>query len=185
MEKVIVSVVGEDRPGIVAAISKVLFDLACNIENVSQTILQTVFGGIFIVAASEQVTDDLLTDTLTRALTGFDVNVSVKRCGAGISRQHPRRDDAPFVITTVGPDRLGLVAGITAVTAQHGVNITNLHAVFKGGGDPLRNMMIYEVTIPQSVVLKDLRRDLEAAARRLSLKISIQHRRIFEAMNRI
>ena len=49
MCKVIISVLGHDRPGIVAAVANVLFEQNCNIENVSQTILQTEFSGSFIV----------------------------------------------------------------------------------------------------------------------------------------
>ena len=50
MRKVIISILGQDRSGIVAAVSKVLFEQNCNIENVSQTTLQFVFAGIFIVS---------------------------------------------------------------------------------------------------------------------------------------
>jgi glycine cleavage system transcriptional repressor len=69
--------------------------------------------------------------------------------------------------------------------ADYGVNITNLKAVFKGGDNPLDNLVIYEVTIPGQVVLSDLYQDLEKAAAGLDLQINIQHRHIFEAMNRI
>jgi glycine cleavage system transcriptional repressor len=62
----------------------------------------------------------------------------------------------PFVITTKGPDRKGLVAGITEVIAKHGVNITNLQAVFKGGDEPGDNIMIYEVDVPMDVDQKAL-----------------------------
>ena len=35
------SVIGRDKPGILAKISAILFSYGCNIEDVSQTILQT------------------------------------------------------------------------------------------------------------------------------------------------
>jgi glycine cleavage system transcriptional repressor len=89
------------------------------------------------------------------------------------------------VITTKGPDRKGLVAGISEVIARHGVNITNLQAVFKGGADPGDNIMIYEVDVPDAVELQSLSGDLRARAESLGLDISIQHRNIFEAIHRI
>jgi glycine cleavage system transcriptional repressor len=49
MKKMIISVLGKDRPGIIAAVTHILFEQDCNIENVSQTILQNEFSGIFIV----------------------------------------------------------------------------------------------------------------------------------------
>ncbi|MGD1999862.1 MAG: ACT domain-containing protein, partial [Desulfobacterales bacterium] len=91
----------------------------------------------------------------------------------------------PFVITTKGPDRKGLVAAITEIIARYGVNVTNLQAVFKGGDDPNSNIMIYEVDIPVDIDQQGLYTDLRAKATELSLQISIQHRNIFEAINRI
>jgi len=49
MKKMIISVLGKDRPGIIAAVTRILFEQDCNIENVSQTILQNEFSGSFIV----------------------------------------------------------------------------------------------------------------------------------------
>ena len=40
MNKVILSVLGHDRPGIVAAVANILYEQNVNIENVSQTILR-------------------------------------------------------------------------------------------------------------------------------------------------
>ena len=45
MNKVVISVLGQDRPGIIARVSKALFLMNCNIENVSQTIIQAEFSG--------------------------------------------------------------------------------------------------------------------------------------------
>jgi glycine cleavage system transcriptional repressor len=57
--------------------------------------------------------------------------------------------------------------------------------VFKGGDDPNDNIMIYEVDVPLDCDQKSLERDLRDKAKELGLRISIQHRNIFEAINRI
>jgi len=186
MEKVIISVVGNDQPGIVAALSNALFALECNIVSISQTILQSVFGAILIVAAPAGLTREGIKSPLETAVSHLSLDVTVKPFPEGQPEKQPATDDgAPFVITTMGPDKKGLVAATTRVMAAHGVNITNLKAVFKGGDNPLDNLMIYEVTIPEQVVLSNLYRELEEAAAGLDLQINIQHRHIFEAMNRI
>jgi len=91
----------------------------------------------------------------------------------------------PFVITTRGPDRLGLVAGMTEVIAGFGVNITNLRAAFRGGDDPSRNTMIYEVDVPADIDRQSFRQALGERAKNLGLELSLQHRDIFEALHRI
>ena len=94
-------------------------------------------------------------------------------------------ESEPFVITTKGPDSKGLVAGISTTIAAYGVNITNLQAVFKGGDEPGDNIMIYEVDIPADIDQNSFYRDLREKAKSLALEISIQHRNIFETINRI
>jgi glycine cleavage system transcriptional repressor len=184
MNKVILSVLGHDRPGIVAAVANILFEGNCNIENVSQTILKTEFAGFFIISMPPDLTQEELREALNEGLAAMNMHIhieSVLRPEAGLFAKNTE----PFVITTRGPDRKGLVAGISATIAHYGVNITNLQAVFKGGDDPGNNIMIYEVDIPVDIDRQDFNRALRAKAESLTLSISIQHRNIFEAINRI
>ncbi len=184
MDKAILSVLGHDRPGIVAAVTDILFDLNCNIENVSQTILQTEFSGSFIVSLPQDLSLDDLHERFIENLTPMELHVHIEpllKKKDGLAT----RESEPFVITTKGPDRQGLVAGISKVIAGHGVNITNLQAVFKGGDQPGDNIMIYEVDIPIDIDRHKLYRDLREKAESLTLDISIQHRNIFETINRI
>ncbi len=186
MKKIVISVLGQDRPGIIARLSGALFHQDCNIENVSQTILQSEFSGIFIVSVPPETALDALYKDVSAALDGMGLYIHLKEM---------KQDEAPaaatsgicepFVITTRGPDRKGLVATITGIIARYNVNVTNLKAVFKGGDDPDRNIMIYEVDIPEDTDMKALDTELREKAGELELTISIQHRSIFEAINRI
>lgn len=184
MHKAILSVLGNDRPGIVATVARTLMQLDCNIENVSQTILQTEFAGIFIVSMPPDLSLEVLQKDLQEALGAIDLQVHVKpllKEVSGFVADHIE----PFVITTKGPDRIGLVAQISEVIADYGVNVTNLQAVFKGGDDPGNNIMIYEVDIPSDIDRQAFYRSLREKAAELALEISIQHRNIFETINRI
>jgi glycine cleavage system transcriptional repressor len=98
---------------------------------------------------------------------------------------HNAVDVSPFVITTTGSDSLGLVAGISELIAHYNVNITNLRAVFRGGDDPSRNTMIYEVDVPISLDFKKFRDALRMKAQALGLNVNVQHRDIFETIHRI
>ena len=184
MNKVILSVLGHDRPGIVAAVTGILFELNCNIENVSQTILQTEFSGSFIVTLPTDLSLEDLREEFIVKLTPMELHVHIEPLEKKETAITTRASE-PFVITTKGPDRQGLVAGISEVIAEYGVNITNLQAVFKGGDEPGDNIMIYEVDIPIDIDQPALYRDLRQKAKALALEISIQHRNIFETINRI
>ena len=184
MSKVVISVLGQDRPGIIALVSDALFCLDCNIENVSQTILQSEFSGIFIAEIPAVMSAEELRANLQQKAEHMGLHVFVKYLDVPKTVPAPKKT-LPFVITTKGPDRRGLVAAITAIIARHHVNVTNLQAVFKGGDDPDRNIMIYEVDIPAETDQKALDAELREKGRELDLEISIQHRNIFETMNRI
>lgn len=183
MKKIIISVLGHDRPGIIAAVSKTLFEHDCNIEDVSQTILQTEFAGIFIASIPDRVTEESLQEALREKLDPLGLSVHLKDMWETEVWGTPPSE--PFVITTVGPDRLGLVAGITELLAGFGINITNLKAVFRGGKDPMRNVMIYEVDIPLGIDQHAFRAALQARGRELGLEVSLQHRDVFEAVHRV
>jgi glycine cleavage system transcriptional repressor len=77
------------------------------------------------------------------------------------------------------------VAGITEVMARFKVNITHLKAAFRGGEDPQQNTMIYEVDVPPFIDRAAFRQALKERAQELDLLLSLQHRDIFEAINRI
>jgi glycine cleavage system transcriptional repressor len=185
MKRIIISVLGEDRPGIIAAVSKTLFEVDCNVENVSQTILQSEFAGIFIVSMPGQLSTEDVSRALEKRLAPLDLHFHVKDLKPSGAEGGPPPPCEPFVITTVGPDRKGLVANITEIIARYRVNVTNLQAVFKGGDDPNQNIMIYEVDVPDDIDQKTLYSELRKKAAELGLDISIQHRNIFKAINRI
>ena len=116
MKKIIVSVLGHDRPGIIAAVSQVLFRNGCNMEDVSQTILQTEFAGIFIASYPDSLTPEELIGRLREKLDPMGLSVLLRGMeAAGVWGLPPSE---PFVITTMGPDRPGLVAGITELLAK-------------------------------------------------------------------
>ena len=184
MRKVIISVLGEDRPGIIAGVSKILFHEACNIENVNQTILQGQFSGIFIASVPAAKSSEHLQSVMRLKLSELGLHIHVKPLQADSPNPAVAQSE-PYVITTRGPDRKGLVATITDVIASHGVNVTHLQAVFKGGENPNDNIMIYEVDVPGTTDQQRLQQDLREKAAGLDLTISIQHRHIFEALNRI
>ncbi len=54
--RAILSVLGEDRVGIVAAVSRVLADAGTNIEDIRQTIISSVFSMTMLVTVDEDRT---------------------------------------------------------------------------------------------------------------------------------
>lgn len=194
MEKYTASFLGKDCPGVVAAVTRLFGDMGCNIEAMAQTMLSGAFAAIFVVTAPREEeavpggagacgADCLrlrLEEGLERA--GVDLSVLVRpaifeQWGAGL-------DCEPFVVTVDGPDRPGLIGAMSRIFGRHGVNIENLKAILGEGGEG-KALFVFEVMVPENVDLGRLRRELALEANNLKLRVSVQHRDIFEAVHRV
>ncbi len=76
----ILSVLGEDRVGIVAAISRILAGSGANIEDIRQTIIGGIFSMTMLVTVDEERTPfDELQHQLTAAGEEIGVQVTLQR----------------------------------------------------------------------------------------------------------
>ncbi len=185
MDKIIITVLGQDRPGIISMISNILFELECNLENVNQMILQGQFAGFFIVEPPSGADIETLKENIMHRTLNTGLSIHINSFCDTDSGQDITMQGETFLITTIGPDQKGLVAQISAVIAEYKANIEDLKAVFKGGMDPESNIMSYRVFITDDIDRKALFNALRQKAKELDLDIRIQHRNIFDAINKI
>lgn len=183
MNRTAVFVLGPDRPGIIAAVSQVLFEQGCNLEDVSQTTLQSQFVGIFVASLRDRTRAEDLLRALRERLEPLGLSVHLRSVDPAAER--PASSCEPFVITTVGPDQPGLVAGIAGLLAQYTVNITNLKAISRSDREGQEYVTFYEVDIPADIDRRAFRDALRERARQLGLDVNLQHREIFEQVHRI
>ncbi|MCC5797479.1 MAG: ACT domain-containing protein [Methylophaga sp.] len=186
MNKVLISVLGNDQPGILATVATVINQRQGNIENLSQTLLHTVFGALLLVDIPEQETPESLQQALQEASASMGLNITVHPWHEQIADWHQNKPEIqPYIISAIGPDRQGLVAEVASQLFKHGVNISNLQAIFKGGKNPMENVMVFEIDVPRATNMDELREALAEIANRLDLEISVQHRKIFESVSTI
>ncbi|WP_022668385.1 glycine cleavage system protein R [Desulfospira joergensenii] len=184
MNKMIITVLGKDRPGIISHISNLLYELECNLENVNQMILQNQFAGFFIIEPPSGVDETLLRKRLDEKNGTSGLTIHINTLGNDLETGNDPGGDI-FLITTIGPDQKGLVARISKIIAGFNANIINLKAVFKGGLDPRANVMSYQVQITPDVDAGAMFDALKQKAAELDLDIRIQHRNIFDVINKI
>ena len=183
MEKFAVSVMGHDRPGILAAVAETVFGLGCNIEDVTQTILQGEFAAIMIVARPPGVSQAQVEAALRDRLTPMDLGVFVRPLDEG---WQPPAPGEPFVLTTRGTDRPGNIAAVTRALAHLECNVTQFRAVLvpaAQGGEEL--VMILEIDVPQGVHHRVVRAAVAQVCQPLGMEVSLQHRDVFENIHRV
>ena len=183
VSKIVVSVIGLDCPGVVYAVSSTLSALECNIEEVSQTILKSQFAAIFVATRP----DDLDNETILRILSGavedknMHLTITIRDFEDGCVFKS--EESEPFVVTVDGRDQLEIISSISRIFAEHRVNIENLKAIMPKG--EATALLVFEIALPLSIDRTALRKTLQARARSMGLRLSMQHRDIFEAVHRV
>ena len=168
MESVLVSVtvVGKDRPGIVAAVTKSLFDQGCNLEDATSTILRGNFAMVLVVRApggrrTEEVERDLV--EATRA-SGVSVTVGV------LDEVHDAAVAPTHMVSVYGSDRPGIVSRVAEVLAGQGANVTDLTSRVIGSDEKPVYALMLEIAARED---RDLQGSLETLKRELGVDVSV------------
>ena len=86
------------------------------------------------------------------------------------------------IVTVLGMDRVGITAAVTAILAQHDVNILDITQTILQG---YFTMVMLVDTAACTTPFQDLSRTLAQAGEEQGLSIRIQREDIFQAMHRI
>jgi glycine cleavage system transcriptional repressor len=176
---------GHDRPGIVAGVARVLFENACNIEALSQTVLMGQFAMIVVAAPLKGSHAAQLKQDLGALATAMDLEIHIRTVTPEEQLPFPAEETEHFVITVRGADRPGLVAAITAILAEEEINITRLGAEVVPAGEQLDYIQIYEVDIPKRLDFPAIQRALRDRGAEIGVTVDMQHGDIFRAINQI
>jgi glycine cleavage system transcriptional repressor len=151
MTSLAITVVGHDRPGIIAHAAEVLSQCGMNLEDSSMTLLRGHFAMTLICAGEA---DAARIEAALQPMVNGSLDVTV--------REVPDEPDlAPlgssYLLTVHGADRLGIVAQLAGVIAEAGGNITDLTTRLSG----TLYVLLAEVDLPRSA-------DVDALQRRLA-----------------
>ncbi|MBI4496146.1 MAG: ACT domain-containing protein [Deltaproteobacteria bacterium] len=180
-----VSIGGRDRPGIVANVSRVLYHNRCNIEDLSQTAIRGQFAMILIASVPTEEGGGGLKEDLAGLAGDLALDIRLREIDEPEMSPYDPGDAEPFVITVRGEDRPGLVYGITEILAEQGINITHLDAEVARIGGQLEYIQVYQVDLPRKVDLAHLQEKLRERGQDMGVKVDLQHRDIFRAINQI
>lgn len=86
------------------------------------------------------------------------------------------------VITVVGRDRVGIIAGVSGLLASLQVNIKDISQTILQ--DVFTMIMLVEIS-QMTIDIKELGEKLETLGQQIGLSIRVQHSDIFDAMHRI
>ncbi|MBP7935533.1 MAG: hypothetical protein KA354_12880 [Phycisphaerae bacterium] len=163
---------GGDRPGIVAAITAVLLESDCNIEDSQMARLGPEFACMLVIRMPEGMVSHQLETRLAGVITELGLRLRVQDLRPEEASE-TRSDQPKHLIHVYGADRKGIVHRISRHLAERSVNITNLQTEVIHHETPLYVMMI-EVEIPPFVDAARLQDELSGLGRQIDVVVSMK-----------
>ncbi|WP_183096128.1 glycine cleavage system protein R [Nocardioides stalactiti] len=156
-----VTVLGHDRPGIIAEATEGLAGLGLNIEDSTMTLLRGHFA-MMLLCSVEGSHGRVAPSEIEHALTGLtvagDLDVSVRPV---TDEPSPASASSSWVLTVHGGDRPGIVSAVAGQVAAAGGNITDLTTRLSGD----LYLLVAELDLPA---------DADAAAVEAAIKETAQ-----------
>ena len=170
MSQYLLTASGRDRPGLVAAVSKILFEEGCNLEDSAMTRLQGEFAVLLILSGpARKVTLERKLKAMGRRLS---LAVQLKPISSKEGRA-PTPGKNPFLISVYGADQAGIVNRVASLLAKARVNISDLSTHRTGGKKP-GYILYLEGEAPTGLPPAQLEKTLRAGVTEMGVTVSVK-----------
>lgn len=167
------SAVGQDRPGIVAALSKVLYDNDCNLSDSSMTILAGQFAVVLILETGPKTDSEALAKAIENL--GREWHLQVK---AGPLEQQAVEDSgygrATHLVSVYGADQIGLTWKVARAIAEHGYNVSDLTTKKIEGSTPVYILLLEIEGNTDAVPVERLTSKLQELGKELGCSVTVK-----------
>lgn len=173
--KVVITVTGKDRPGIIAALTGGVFNSGGNLEDATMTILEGEFSMMLLADFKTTVQYDKFIKITENIEKKLGLGVIIKEIRRKLDRgdKHQRGSDS-YVVSVYGKDRAGIVYHVSKALAAHKCNITDLNSKIIGYGPKTIYALLLEVDLPKNETLVSrLKRDLDQIRKKLNVDLTI------------
>jgi glycine cleavage system transcriptional repressor len=172
MTQLIISAVGPDRPGIVGELTRQLHAAGCNILDSRMV----NFRGEFALMILLEIAEEEAATRLLRHLPAIGRSMGLNLFASPQTAPVRAVEGLDYRLKTYSMDQPGIVARLTNLLREHGVNIEELaahqeSAAFAGSPLFLTEMRL---RVPPSVPLRKLRADLESLCNELNCDVDLE-----------
>lgn len=168
METIVLTVIGDDRPGLVSTLSARLQARGALWERSQMARLAGQFAGIVEVVVPEGLVDDLVADL--ESLSAQGLAVTVARTSSPVETRTHQLD-----LELVGADRPGIVAEISALLSARDISIEELATSVTDAPMAGGTLFTARATLaaPSSTDVAELRGALESLADELMVDVAL------------
>ena len=160
-----ITVLGHDRPGIIAETTGVLAGLGLNLEDSSMTLLRGHFAMTLVCAGPAPAAE--VEAALAPLAADGTLTVTVREVP---EERAVAAGGTPWVLTVHGGDRPGIVSVVAAEVARVGGNITDLTTRLAGE----LYLLVAEIDLPAGVDVAAVRSAIAAVAEGLGVGATLR-----------
>lgn len=170
MTSLVLTFIGEDRPGLVSLLSEQIAAFDGNWLESRMARLAGKFAGILLVSVPEANVEAL--SQVLRRLESQGLQVTIEK---GL-REQPAPPYRTLDLELVGQDRPGIVRDISQVLAGRGITIEELTTEYISGSWSGENLFqaVARLRVPGEVAIEELRETLEGLANELMVDITLE-----------
>jgi len=159
----VLTLVGADQPGIVAAVTNALYTQGCDLAQASMMRLGANFSIMLRVSHQPEID---LGDVLSDICASMGLHLHIDEDVAGQKQGHVAAVEPDVQVTVYGANRSGIVAQVTSVLAEAGLNIIDLETDVGGSEEhPIYVMTMEGVAMngiePLQKAIENLDADIE------------------------
>jgi len=167
---IVLTVVSDDHPGVVEALSDVIAGHGGNWTESSMMSLAGKFAGILLVQVPAIQVDDFI--SALDALESRGMQIVAQRSESDSSTDTARE----YSIELVGQDHPGIVHEITEVLAKYGVNVQELETTVQSASMSGESLFFAHasISVPGEADMEKLQDELEDLANELMVDIELE-----------
>lgn len=170
MIELVLTIIGRDRAGVVAALADVIRFHNGNWKRSELAEIAGTFAGVVVVEVGDDRVDELLTNLLVLREQG--VHVTAQQIEA--PTEAPAVDEVRLRLT--GDDQPGVVHEISSTISDHGISISRLGTVtdLPGENDGRRFEITAQLAVPVDADLDAVLDSLNDLADRLDIELNVE-----------
>jgi glycine cleavage system transcriptional repressor len=165
---------GKDRPGIVAAVTQILFEDGCNIEEAKMTRLGSEFAMLALVAGPKGLSPKSVEAALRKLRKRLGILAEFRPLTAQEAAA-ARPKGTRWHLMVRGKDRPGIVYQVSTLLTSMGVNIADAATKldFNAGASPIVNLFL-DIELPARLSSTEFKAKLDDRSQTLGLSFQIQ-----------
>ncbi len=177
----IISVMSQDRPGIIADITGAIHEFDGDLADLNQSILHGYLTMILIASFQRNVTAKDILARISQISSPTRLNVSVREMSEPIQKINQAPEDKIYIVTAQGDNKRGIVHGISSFCYHHNINILDLATTRAAG----KYTMILQLDLSKAGPVTNIQHELMTYGSSRGLSIVMQHQDLFKVTNEI